>query len=47
VVFARTYPIAQQPDIEEVIFCCHSAADLAIYQSQLDAAASEARGRTP
>jgi O-acetyl-ADP-ribose deacetylase (regulator of RNase III) len=35
------------PDIEEVIFCCHSAADLAIYQSQLDAAASEARGRTP
>jgi O-acetyl-ADP-ribose deacetylase len=24
------------PDIEEVIFCCHSAADLAIYQSLLE-----------
>lgn len=25
------------PDIEEVIFCCHSAADLAVYQSLLEA----------
>ena len=25
------------PDIEEVIFCCHSAADLTVYQSLLEA----------
>jgi O-acetyl-ADP-ribose deacetylase (regulator of RNase III) len=27
--------VQQFPDIEEVIFCCHSAADLAVYQALL------------
>jgi O-acetyl-ADP-ribose deacetylase (regulator of RNase III) len=27
--------LQQFPDIEEVIFCCHSAADLAVYQALL------------
>jgi O-acetyl-ADP-ribose deacetylase (regulator of RNase III) len=27
--------VQQLPDIEEVIFCCHSAADLAVYQALL------------
>lgn len=27
--------VSQFPDIKEVIFCCHSAADLAVYQSLL------------
>ena len=35
------------PEIEEVIFCCHSAVDLAIYQSLLEEAAREARGLAP
>jgi len=34
------------PDTEEVIFCCHSAADLAIYQSLVEEAAPEASGLT-
>ncbi len=29
--------LRMHPDIEEVIFCCHSAADLAVYQSLLEA----------
>jgi O-acetyl-ADP-ribose deacetylase (regulator of RNase III) len=35
------------PGIEEVIFCCHSAADLAIYQTLLEKSAREAGGLTP
>ena len=27
--------VQQFPDIEEVVFCCHSAADLAVYQTLL------------
>jgi O-acetyl-ADP-ribose deacetylase (regulator of RNase III) len=27
--------LAQYPDIDEVIFCCHSAGDLAVYQALL------------
>jgi O-acetyl-ADP-ribose deacetylase (regulator of RNase III) len=34
------------PDTEEVIFCCHSASDLALYQSLLEEAAPEASGLT-
>jgi O-acetyl-ADP-ribose deacetylase (regulator of RNase III) len=35
------------PGIEEVTFCCHSAADLAIYQALLGESAREARGLAP
>jgi O-acetyl-ADP-ribose deacetylase (regulator of RNase III) len=35
------------PDVEDVIFCCHSAADLAIYRRLLGKAAREAGGSSP
>ncbi len=35
------------PDIEEVVFCCHSAADLTLYRTLLEKSASEAGGPTP
>lgn len=36
-VAAVRMALRMHPDIEEVIFCCHSAVDLTVYQSQLEA----------
>jgi O-acetyl-ADP-ribose deacetylase (regulator of RNase III) len=45
-VAAVRMALRMHPGVGEVIFCCHSAADLAIYQTLLDESACEAGGLT-